>query len=61
MRTTKLLLGVSSVADNATFQSDINAAAEWSVANRLPLMHQNARLYINFSHKRLSLLTESSW
>lgn len=53
----KLFLGISSVADSAALQSDINAAAEWSVANRLPFNAAKCKV-ITFSRKRLPLLTD---
>lgn len=52
----KLLLGVSSVADSDALQSDISAAAEWSVANRLPFNTAKCKV-ITFSRKRSPILT----
>lgn len=53
----KLLLGVGSMAGSAAFQSDINAAAEWGVANRLHLNKAKCKV-ITFSRKRMPLLTD---
>jgi hypothetical protein len=52
----KLFRGIGSTADSAALQADIDAAAKWSILNRLPFNVNKCKV-ITFSRKRSPLQT----